>query len=74
MLNNNIGIEKGNSGTVAVIVLVCVTINPLIFALAIMLKLPDVAVDGILNCSEKFPTLSDCIVLISIRFPEESFI
>lgn len=74
MLNKSIGVEKGNSGTVAVIVLVCVIINPLIFVLAIMPKSPDVAVDGILNDSKKFPSLSDCIVRINMRFPEESFI
>ena len=52
----NSGMATGpNSGTVAVMVFVWVTIKPLIFALATMLKSPDVAVDGILNCKAKLP-------------------
>jgi len=52
----NRGIATGpNSGTVAVIVFVWVTIKPLIFVLATMLKSPDDAVDGILNDNAKFP-------------------
>jgi hypothetical protein len=47
--------NKPNSGTVAVMVFVCVITNPLILALAIMLKFPDVAVEGILNDSAKLP-------------------
>ena len=56
---HNVVVKVPNSGTVAVIVLVWTTIDPLIIELATILKLPDVAVGGILNCIAKFPFESD---------------
>jgi hypothetical protein len=50
----NRGIAEGpNSGTVAVMVFVWITIKPSIFVHATMLKSPDVAVNGILNDNAK---------------------
>ena len=66
--------ESENSGTLAVIVSVCVTTNPFTRELADMVNLPDVAVGGILNGgTAKFPFWSAWMVLISIRLPSESF-